>query len=104
MGNMRASILSSVKKAVQSIDPQAEIILFGSHARGDARPDSDWDFLILLESFPNDDLEDSIRNELYELELGMEQVISAVIEQKKIWDDLAITPLYKNIKNEGVLL
>lgn len=31
--------------------PEVErIILFGSHARGDARPDSDWDFLIIMPS------------------------------------------------------
>ncbi|WP_053958157.1 nucleotidyltransferase domain-containing protein [Sulfobacillus thermosulfidooxidans] len=26
------------------------IILFGSRARGDARPDSDWDFLVIMPS------------------------------------------------------
>ncbi len=31
--------------------PEVErIILFGSRARGDARPDSDWDFLIIMPS------------------------------------------------------
>ncbi|WP_461150872.1 nucleotidyltransferase domain-containing protein [Spirosoma pulveris] len=36
--------LQAVKKQVCEIDPQAEVWLFGSRARGDARPDSDWDF------------------------------------------------------------
>ena len=27
-----------------------KIILFGSHARGDANPDSDWDFLLVTEN------------------------------------------------------
>ncbi len=26
-----------------------QILLFGSHSRGDARPDSDWDFLVCTE-------------------------------------------------------
>lgn len=104
MENRREHILSSVKKTVQAIDPQAEVILFGSHARGDARPDSDWDFLILLENLPSYNTEEFIRNELYELELATGQVISAVIEQKNAWHDLEITPLYKNIKSEGILL
>lgn len=31
--------------------PEVErIILFGSRARGDARPDSDWDFLVVMPS------------------------------------------------------
>jgi predicted nucleotidyltransferase len=40
----------SMKKAIQIIVEVAEpdkIILFGSHARGDERPDSDYDFLVL---------------------------------------------------------
>lgn len=35
---------------VEAVDPQ-QVILFGSHARGDARPDSDIDLLI-VESAP----------------------------------------------------
>lgn len=43
--------MSSVQeKAVQTLVETANperIILFGSHARGDARPDSDLDFLVI---------------------------------------------------------
>ncbi|HHW11119.1 MAG TPA: nucleotidyltransferase domain-containing protein [Firmicutes bacterium] len=30
------------------MEPDADILLFGSRARGDATADSDWDFLILV--------------------------------------------------------
>jgi predicted nucleotidyltransferase len=36
-------------RIVEAFHPR-RIILFGSHARGDARPDSDLDFLIEMES------------------------------------------------------
>ena len=36
-----------VKRLVQRFDPD-QIILFGSHARGTARPDSDIDLLVVL--------------------------------------------------------
>jgi predicted nucleotidyltransferase len=35
-----------VNTIVRLVDPE-QIILFGSHARGDARPDSDVDFVII---------------------------------------------------------
>ncbi len=36
-----------VKRLVRRFNPE-QIILFGSHARGDARPDSDIDLLVVL--------------------------------------------------------
>src|SRR5689334_6565464 len=38
-----------VRRLVEAIDPE-RIILFGSRARGDARPDSDIDLLVIKES------------------------------------------------------
>lgn len=37
-----------IKKQVKDIDPFADIILYGSRARGEERSDSDWDILILI--------------------------------------------------------
>jgi len=36
-------ILKRIKANVLEIDASAEVILYGSRARGDARKDSDWD-------------------------------------------------------------
>jgi uncharacterized protein len=38
-----------VRRLVEAVDPD-RIILFGSHARGDARPDSDVDLLIIKDT------------------------------------------------------
>jgi len=35
-------LLNKIKQAVQAIEPQAQIFLYGSRARNDAQPDSDW--------------------------------------------------------------
>jgi predicted nucleotidyltransferase len=43
----QASIERRVKRIVKRFHPE-QIILFGSHARGDARPDSDIDLLVVL--------------------------------------------------------
>ena len=38
-----------IKQAVGSIDPKAQIILYGSRARGTEKKESDWDILILTD-------------------------------------------------------
>jgi hypothetical protein len=45
----REELLQRVRQAVRKVEPEADIILYGSHARGDAQAESDWDFLILLD-------------------------------------------------------
>jgi len=39
-----------VRQIVMHFPEVERIILFGSRARGDARPDSDWDFLVVMPS------------------------------------------------------
>lgn len=43
---IEAAIVAAIDAAA-SVRPEA-IVLFGSRARGDHRPDSDWDVLVLL--------------------------------------------------------
>jgi len=38
-----------IRKNVNEMDDNAEIILYGSRARGDERIDSDWDILVLTD-------------------------------------------------------
>ena len=45
--NMKAIIDRMVKRIVKKFDPE-QIILFGSHARGEAGPDSDVDLLVVM--------------------------------------------------------
>ena len=43
-------IIQLIRQKVNEIDNTAEVILYGSRARGDELPDSDWDILILVNS------------------------------------------------------
>ena len=99
-------ILNRIKLDINTKDPNAEAYLFGSRARGDHRPDSDWDILILVdEDKVTMDIENKFRDDLYELELESGQVISIFIYPKEYWEStLVYSPLYENVSQEGIQL
>lgn len=102
----RESILSKIKNTVRKTEPGAIIILYGSFARGDNRPDSDLDILILVDREKADWKDDKkIKYPLYDIELETSQVISPLIITKKDWEyKYPSTPLYANIKQDGIVL
>lgn len=99
-------IHNRIAESIQSADPKAITYLFGSRARGDFEPDSDWDILILIdEQRVTNEIEDKFRDKLYDIELESGQIISTFIYPKKYWENTLIySPLYKNVLKEGVLL
>ena len=93
-----------VKESIRKIDPKAKVILFGSKARGDSRGDSDWDFLILTSHNANEKLKRAIRENLIDTELEAGEVISTIIYSKKTWLYYKNSPLFENIRSEGIEL
>jgi predicted nucleotidyltransferase len=57
---MNKQIFDSIVRLKRELIPNERLILFGSQARGDARPDSDWDLLLLTKENSNKDLKDEI--------------------------------------------
>ena len=100
--NIRYRIFESI----HATDPKAEAYLFGSRARGDFKPESDWDILILVDNIKvTNEIEDKFRDELYDIELDTGQIISTFIYPKDYWSNtLAYSPLFKNVAKEGVRL
>jgi predicted nucleotidyltransferase len=96
-------IIQLIRKNISMIDPKAEIILYGSRARGDNRPDSDWDILILTD-YPVDlNKERVFRDSLYDLELETGEPFSVFVYSKNDWTSKQrITPFYNNVIQEGV--
>lgn len=45
-------VLRRCRDAIRSVLPTATVILYGSRARGDTRPDSDYDLLVLVDDQP----------------------------------------------------
>lgn len=83
----------------------SDVILFGSRARNDARPDSDWDLLILVNK---DRLapEDFSHYAYPFMLLGFDNdaMVNPLLYTEKDWEKRSFTPLYKSIKEEGIRL
>jgi uncharacterized protein len=102
--NKREKILNRIIGVVDKTAPGSEVYLYGSRARGNAKRLSDWDILILLNSKNiSFELETKFMNEFYEVELETGEIIAPLVFTKSDWNGRhSITPLYENIKKEGV--
>ncbi|WP_288207376.1 nucleotidyltransferase domain-containing protein [uncultured Parabacteroides sp.] len=102
----RIDIVEQIRDTIYRIAPTAKTILFGSEARGEARPDSDIDLLILVDGEKMTlAQEEEITLPLYELELKTGINISPIVMLKKLWENRPFkTPFYINIVNEGIVL
>lgn len=101
----RPDIVKQITEAMHRIEPTAHTVLYGSEARGDARPDSDIDLLVLLEDDerPLVERELDIVRSLYEVELETGIIISPHIVLRRQWEQ-QVTPFSVNIAREGVVL
>lgn len=82
-----------VRKAVdlllRAAPPGSRVILFGSHARGHARPDSDLDFLV-VEPHVKDRFGETIR--LREALRGLDAAMDILVVSDKVFREWADTP------------
>ncbi len=94
-----------IRNTISLIDPKAEVILYGSRARGDERTDSDWDILILTDYSVNLQTERKFRDKLYDLELETGEPFTVFAYSKNEWESKQrITPFYQNVVQEGIQL
>lgn len=102
----RPSIIKQIKDILHRNVPDATAILYGSEARGDARPDSDIDLLILVDK---DQLtwkeEQAITYPLYDVEIDTGVMINPIVLCRKKWESFKSHSLfYYNVMKEGIVL
>lgn len=103
---MNKRILDNIRQTLQlHLPKKAEAILYGSQARGDERPDSDWDILVILDKdrlLPED--YDNITYPIAKLGWEVGADINPIMYTKNDWEASSITPFYHNVQRDGIHL
>ena len=96
-------LLEQCKGAILSIEPDAEIVLYGSYARNEQTAESDLDLLVLLPGEPTIETKLAINEATHPIQLDRGVLIVCLIKSKQFWRDvMSITPLYEAIEEEGI--
>lgn len=94
-----------IRQTINQVDDKAEVILYGSRARGDERKDSDWDILVLTDYTLDLNRTRAFRYPLYDLALELGEQFSVFVRSKNEWKTRQrITPFYESVKQEGIQL
>ncbi len=94
-------IESALKKELK--EQIKDVILFGSRARGDFQPESDYDILVLVTK-KTKELRDKIDEIVWEISWEHNIVIPVFIYEKSRFENDKFEPLFMNIQKEGVLI
>lgn len=102
---MEKSILSDIRRTAERVIPKnAHVILFGSQARGDAKKESDWDLLILLDKHSIDQGDhDRYTYPFWELGWQLDAMIHPILYSQSDWNNNRSLFKY-NVEKDGIMV
>ena len=98
------SALAEVKRRIAALYPVHAFILFGSKSRGDDRPDSDVDLLVVTRTTLSDAERRRVSHEVFDVNMAHDTLFSTVVidrgtYESSLWQRL---PLLQDVAAEGV--
>ena len=93
-------------KAAEILPKGSRLALYGSRARGDARPDSDWDLHILIPGQENMpwSLWDVYAWPFELIGLNLNEIVNPRLYSVADWLKRSFLPFYKNLEKEAVII
>ena len=98
LGELVEGILSILESQV------IRIVLYGSVARGTNTAESDVDIALLLNGNLSRETEDKLSDLIVDLNLKYDIVLSVIDIDYEMFKWEKVTPFYKNVNEEGVVL
>jgi predicted nucleotidyltransferase len=100
---LQNNILSSIKSQVQTVVPDAKVLLFGSRAFGVPTDESDWDILVLTKDKHPKATKRLIQDKLFPISVEFSTFINLLLVQEDDWKtDAGYYSLRKNIGSNFV--
>lgn len=102
----RPQVIDSIRQVARTaLPPNSSLLLYGSRARNDARRDSDWDLLILLDKAELSDSDyDNVSFPFTLLGWNIGEVISPQLYTRKEWEAISYLPFHKNVEQDKIVL
>jgi len=97
-------LLAETKKIIQGLLPTAEVLLYGSVARGTQGPDSDYDVLVLAERELSTREKDRVRCAIYDMMVTKDTLISTFFFAKDFWAKHPYLPFRQEVEKDAVVL
>jgi uncharacterized protein len=100
------TLLNKCRQVIRRVVPDADLILYGSRARGDAQEYSDYDILVLVDQPVSIALKDQILSGIYPLELETGAMLTLVTYNRRQWESLPYKemPFHRNVERDGVMV